>query len=74
MVQFPQQSGPAQIQQTIVQSPRGATACDQACFSGEKDRLHDRRLASQLTRNLFNPANFTSFGMEILVCSPDRSE
>ena len=25
MVQFPQQSGPAQIQQTIVQSPRGAT-------------------------------------------------
>lgn len=26
MVQFPQQSGPAQIQQTIVQSPRGATA------------------------------------------------
>ena len=25
MVQFPQQSGPAQIQQTIVQSPRGAS-------------------------------------------------
>ena len=25
MVQFPQQGGPAQIQQTIVQSPRGAT-------------------------------------------------
>ncbi|CAH3191146.1 unnamed protein product [Porites evermanni] len=25
MVQFPQQTGPAQIQQTIVQSPRGAT-------------------------------------------------
>ena len=35
--------------------------------------LDQGRLASQ-HQNLPNPANFTSFGMEILVCSPDRSE
>ena len=32
-----------------------------------------RRLASQ-HQNLPNPASFSGFGIEILVCSPDRSE
>ena len=35
--------------------------------------LDQGRLASH-HQNLPNPANFTSFGMEILVCSPDRGE
>ena len=48
-------------------------AYNQDFFFFEGEGLPDRRLASQ-TQNLPNPANFTSCGMEILVCSPDRSE